>query len=330
MKKIIITGGSGFIGTNLVDYLKNNYKIINLDLKKPVNNDHNEYWIQSDILDSDRLEKIILSENPAYIVHLAAKADVEGKSMKNYDVNTVGTRNIIHAANKIKNNLSRLVITSTQFVYQGDGFPTSDKDYEPYTLYGESKVINENDTRKLVDDEIIWSIIRPTNIWGPWHWRYPEEFWKVLAKGYYFHPKTKKPVMRSYGFVLNVCHQIKQILELPNEQVNKKIFYAGDEPIELDRWVNAFSNAQIGRNVKEVPAGLVKTIAFVGDVFEKFGMNFPITSSRFQSMTTSNSAPMKDTQNILGGSPYTLEEGVSITIEWMKKYYPELVKVKKS
>lgn len=327
MEKIIITGGSGFIGTNLVEYLKEEYLVLNLDIKGPVNSDHNDLWTKCDILNSEKLDKIIQDEKPNYIIHLAAKADVEGKTLKEYDVNTVGTRNIIYSSNKVKKYLSRLVITSTQFVFQGEGFPRSDDHYEPYTIYGESKIINEKDTKNMVDDEITWTIIRPTNIWGPWHWRYPDEFWKVLSKGFYFHPKKNKPVLRSYGFVLNVCFQIKKILELPEEKINKEIFYVGDESIELDRWVNAFSLALVGKKVKEVPGGFVKPIALLGDVFEKTGLKFPITSSRFKSMTTSNSAPMDKTKKILGGSPYTLEEGVELTIDWLKKHYPELVKV---
>lgn len=327
MTKIVVTGGSGFIGTNLIDYLKNDYDLINIDKKPPIKSSHKDFWVSCNLLDKRKLEQLFRKERPQAIVHLAARADVDGISLDDYKDNTEGTRNVIYAANTIKNDLSKLIITSTQFVYQADGYPSSDWDYEPYTIYGESKVVNENDTRELVDKRINWTIIRPTNIWGPWHWRYPDEFWKVLSKGLYFHPRTEKPIYRSYGFVLNVCHQIRKILELPNDKVHKEVFYVGDEPIELEKWVNAFSLAQTGRKVKVVPGNFIKFLAIFGDVTTAFGLGFPITSSRFKSMTTSNSAPMKKTIEVLGYPPYSLQDGVNITTKWLKNYHPKLVKI---
>lgn len=64
-------------------------------------------------------------------------------------------------------SVKHLIITSTQYVYRpGMDLPKNDADYNPHTKYGESKVINEKDIRTS-NIKYSWTIIRPTNIWGP-------------------------------------------------------------------------------------------------------------------------------------------------------------------
>ena len=166
---------------------------------------------------------------------------------------------------------------------------------------------------------------RPDSTWGPWHIRYPCEFWKVLSKGMYFHP-GKKPVVRSYGYVGNVVSQMISILESPEQKVNGKVYYVGDRPMDIYKWVNIFSLKQIGRNVTVVPRLALKFLALCGDFLAILKIRFPLTSSRYKSMTTGNTAPMEKTFEDLGEPPYSLEEGIDETIEWMKKYHPELIR----
>ncbi len=323
--KILITGGSGFIGTNLIEYIRNEYSLINIDINPPNNPDQIKYWYKCDILDKSKLLGIFNEYNPICVIHLAARADVEGKTLDDYKANTIGTQNVLESVMDTT-SVKRIIITSTQFVNQYHGVPKHDEDFAPHTVYGESKVITETLTRKA-DLKCCWTIIRPTNIWGPWHWRYPHEFWKVIAKGKYLHPSNQK-VVRSYGYVGNVCWQIKRIFELDKNIVNKNVFYVGDESINILEWVNLFSKYQIGKNVKQVDKNILKLIAFFGDLLKIVDIKFPLTSSRLKSMTTSNEAPMSKTFQVLGNSPYSLNEGVIKTIDWLREYYPELVKIK--
>jgi len=323
--KILITGGSGFIGTNLIEYLSQNYEfLLNIDIKSPQNHDHNPYWHECDIKNYDEMKKIFFEFSPEVVIHLAARADVDGKTLDDYKDNTEGTRVLLDVI-KLTKSVKHVIITSTQFVNQYHGLPKHDEDYAPHTVYGESKVITEQLTRKA-ELECAWTIIRPTNIWGPWHNRYPHEFWRIIAGGKYFHPRGK-PVYRSYGFIGNVIWQILRILELPAETINRKTLYAGDEPIELFEWTNGFSLAQTGRSVKQLPTVFLRGIAYFGELLKIFDIKFPITLSRLESMTTSNPAPMRSTFELLGDPPYKLTDGINITVEWMKIYHPELIKI---
>lgn len=323
--KILISGGSGFIGTNLIEFLKYQ-EIKNIDIKAPKNLEQNKFWVECDILDKAKLLKIFTDFKPEYVIHLAARADVDGKTLDDYKANIEGTENFLEAI-KSCDTIKRIVITSTQFVNQYNGTPKHDEDFAPHTIYGESKVLTEKLTRNACL-QCCWTIIRPTNIWGPWHWRYPHEFWKVISQGRYFHPINQE-VMRSYGYVGNVCWQIMKIIEKDEDLVNRQVFYVGDYSINILNWVNEFSKFQIGKNVRQIDFKYLKVIAIIGDILGNFNVKFPLTSSRLKSMTTSNVAPMKKTYQILGYPPYNLNEAVKETIDWLKKYHPNLIKVKK-
>lgn len=325
--KVLITGGSGFIGTNLVAKLLalGKYTLLNVDSERPHIKEHEKYWTNCSILDSQKLNETVSNFKPDAVIHLAAKTDTDPQhSLEDYQVNMKGSENLFNAI-KQTSSVKKAIITSTQFVNQYHGVPKHDEDFAPHTKYGESKVIMEKMLRNF-GLQCAWVIIRPTNIWGPWHIRYPHEFWKVLSKGLYFHP-GKQPVIRSYGYVGNVVYQIIEMLESAEEKIDKQVFYVGDEPIDIYHWVNGFSLKQIGKKVRVMPRFFVKLLAITGDILALLHIRFPLTSSRYKSMTSSNSAPMEKTIKAFGTPPYSLDQGIDETVEWLKVQHPELVKI---
>lgn len=324
--RILITGGSGFIGTNLTETLyQNGIEFCNIDLVSPKIALLNKYWVKCDILDYNKLEKCFNDFKPTAVVHLAAETDTDpSKTLKDYRVNTVGSLNVLNLI-KATESVERFILTSTQFVNQSEKGPLHDEDYAPHTIYGESKIISERDLRKS-EINATWTIIRPTNIWGPWHLRYPFEFWKIIGEGKYIHP-GHQCVIRSYGYVGNVVDQILTILNKPHDDVANKVYYVGDPPLNLFDWVNGFSLKQTGKEVRVAPRFVVYAIAIFGDFLKYFGIRFPISTSRYRSMTTDNPAFMGKTFDELGKSKYSLEEGIDQTIIWLKQNHPHLVKI---
>ena len=319
--RLLVTGGSGFIGTNLVtEFGEYDGELQNLDIQSPLDPTQRGFWHNVDILNQKRLNAVFQQFQPHWVIHLAARAECDENTTveAGYRVNIEGTRNVLEAICATP-SVQRAIITSSQFVCAPGRLPKDDTDYFPETIYGESKVITEQLTRET-DLPICWTIIRPTNVWGPWHMRYRREFWRVLERGLYTHP-GRQPVIRSYGYVKNVVHQIRKIFDVDVDLVRGQTFYLGDRPINLFDWVNGFSEALTGREVRVVPRSLMRALALLGDIPTYLtGKPFLINSSRFRSMTTDYQTPMKRTFELFGENPYTLEDGIRETVEWLQSH----------
>jgi nucleoside-diphosphate-sugar epimerase len=319
--KILITGGSGFIGTNVIDVLSAlPGKILNYSLDPPLKTEHRQYWQLGDILDEAKMIAAFQKFQPDRVLHLAARAECDENTTleEGYRVNIDGTRNVLNAI-RATPSAQRAIITSSQFVCAPGPLPKSDTDYFPETIYGQSKVATETLTRNA-DLPICWTIIRPTNIWGPWHMRYRREFWRVVQRGLYVHP-GRQPVIRCYGYVKNIVHQIQKIFEASPDKVRGKTFYLGDPPINLLDYAEGFSKALTGRRVRVIPRSVMRALALLGDIPTRItGKAFLINSSRFRSMITNYATPMQRTFDVLGANPYTLEEAIAETVDWLRSY----------
>ena len=318
--KILLTGASGFIGTNAVTlFTAGGDTVCNLDPQPPLNPAHLPFWKQADILDPVALQAAFAEFAPEAVIHLAARTDCDEETTveAGYRLNTEGTRHVLDAIQATP-SIRRAIITSSQFVC-GPGYPPKhDEDFHPVTVYGQSKVIAEQLTRAAALP-CTWTIVRPTNIWGPWHQRYQREFWRVVAKGWYVHPGGA-PVVRCYGYVGNVLRQMRKILDLAPEFVHEQVFYVGDQPGDIARWVNAFSLALRGKRVRVVPRPILAAAGLLGDAISRvLGRPFYINSSRFHSMTSDYLVNMDKTFLLLGPPPVSLEAGVAETVAWLRQ-----------
>jgi nucleoside-diphosphate-sugar epimerase len=317
--KILVTGASGFIGTNYIDfYSSQDCELLNVDIQKPLKPVHERFWKKGDIMDPAELEAIFAEFLPTYVVHMAARADCDESTTveDGYAVNTTGTNNVLNAIRKTP-SIERVIIVSSQYVAGPSRLPEHDEDYFPHTVYGQSKVITERLTRKA-NLGCTWTLVRPTNIWGPWHMRYRREAWRMIDLGMYMHPGWK-PVVRSYGYVGNIVWQMDQIFRAPKEIVDRQVFYLGDRPGDIYEWVNSFSIALKGKSAWRVPRYVLAPVGQIGDLFAKRGKTFPLTSSRFNNMISDYHTSMDKTFEIFGNPPYSLHQGVKETVSWLER-----------
>jgi len=319
--RLLLTGGSGFIGTNLIAYYKDKADaIVNLDIAEPLNSDHTCFYQKTDIMNAEQLTHAFIKFKPTHIIHLAARTDcVEGVDVyAEYDLNITGTKHVLDAI-KATESIERVIITSSQYVCGPDHYPQNMEDYGPHTVYGQSKVLTEQLTR-AANLDCVWTLTRPENIWGSWHMRYRREAWNVIRKGLYLHPGGA-PVRRCYGYVGNVVWQMNQILKSDPEIVHEQVFYLGDRAMDIYDWVNEFSR-QLGKGrAKKIPRPILQSIGLLGDISTKLtGRKFPLTSSRFRSMTEDYLTPIENSFTVFGEPPYSLEDGVRETVMWLNQY----------
>ena len=313
--RILITGGSGFIGTNLLEDLlaSKKYDLINIDVKPSKIPEIQKITRICDIRNSTELRKIVKEFDPEYIVHLAARTDLNGKSLEDYSSNIAGVNNLIETANSLS-NLKKILITSSMLVCKAGYQPKHQTDYCPTTLYGESKVETERITRS-VNLKCDWAIIRPTSIWGPYFDITYRNFFDMVRAKRYFHI-GKKSCTKTYGYVGNAIYQLESILFKDTSRNPNKVYYLGDEPTNIEEWANEIAN-QENHKVIRMPYFIIKVAALLGDTLARIGITFPMTSFRLKNMTTDNIIDLSNTDNIAPIRPFSRKEGVIQTLNWL-------------
>jgi UDP-glucose 4-epimerase len=219
--KIIVTGGSGFIGSNVVKYLSKNHEVKIFDFKKPDNLD-NEF-IQGDITDSKHVINSI--KDCDVVIHLAATLGVvntETNPVLTLDTNLGGTINVLEAC-KI-NKIKKIIFSSSSEVYGEPLKIPMDEDDKPIpmTTYGIAKFAAEEYIKAYSKTfGLEYTLFRLFNVYGDQQatdWVLPEFVSKAISnKDIIVHGDGLQT--RSFCYVTDISNAFSLTLDKANGQL---------------------------------------------------------------------------------------------------------------
>jgi nucleoside-diphosphate-sugar epimerase len=181
-KKILLTGGAGFIGTSLARRLVNDNELVvldNLHRDSLTGTDLAEHpnlnFVQGDVLDLELMKK--LTEAATHVVHMAAIAGVDKvleSPVRTMRVNLIGTSNVLEAAHEA-GGVERLVDFSTSEVFGTHAYKVEETHVtsqgsvgEARWTYAVSKLAGEYLAHSYFDEYGLPAVsVRPFNVYGP-------------------------------------------------------------------------------------------------------------------------------------------------------------------
>ncbi|WP_316817954.1 NAD-dependent epimerase/dehydratase family protein [Pedobacter nyackensis] len=301
MKNVRITGSSGFVGQNLIPYLKDKGLTIQPVLRKELEN------IQVDSLkDSD------------VIVHLAGKAhDLKQSSnpQEYYSVNYELTKKLFDVF--LQSHASKFIFISSvkSAADSVDGILSESDKPNPQTDYGKSKLMAE----KYIEQQVLpegksYIILRPCMIHGPGNKGNLNLLYQFVKKGIPY-PLAAFKNKRSFLSIENLCFVIERIIE--KESIPSGIYnVADDEALSTNEVVRILGNS-LGKKAKlcSIPIGLVRLAAGIGS-----WLHLPLTNERLYKMTESyvvSNHKIKEGLNAL--LPVPSREGLRTTADSFKE-----------
>jgi len=222
MEKILITGISGFLGWNLARRLTDKYHIYGTCLDNPVSIPGVETFT-FDLSDWSKIERLCQAVNPTVIVHTAAYSNPDYCELHHKEaltLNTFATRELAKSANRLG---SRLIYTSTDFVFDGKrGDYSEADDPAPINYYGKTKFLGELEITNHCSHYVT---LRIGTLYGRGNGVRPN-FFETLEQQLL---AGKKPscIVDQYRTFLFVEDAVQAISQLIGEKTLKGLFHLG-------------------------------------------------------------------------------------------------------
>lgn len=281
----IITGGSGFIGSHLIENLiesKIFNKIIILDIYQLVIVNEKLSFFSCNIME---VIKIPLEDKYDYtIFHLAALCKEPGYSWEEYfETNYFGTKNVCEFA--LRNKIKNIIFTSTMMVYKAGEKRNNEEDLTaPETAYGISKLLaeevllswkNSNPNHRL-------RIVRSGVVFGKGENGNFTKLHNALKKNLFVYVGRKDTIKGSI-YVKDVVNFINFILTDTNERIIYNFVFPGPDTIE-EICMTMCSVMGWKRFIPIIPFRVLLLLSFIFEFLNQIGIKNPIHHRRIEKL----------------------------------------------
>ena len=325
MKRVLVTGATGFLGKYLVEELINNgYEVVAQGRKENILNNLKEQY-KVNILKCSLNEIKNIDMNIDCVIHAAALSTVWGKWQDFYDSNVLGTENVIKFC--LKNNVIRLIYVSSPSVYSAkfDRFNIKEEDFDKnnkLNFYIKSKILAENLINKIDNQKLETVIIRPRGLFGIGDTSLVPRLINANSKiGIPLFNDGKNIV--DITCVENVAYSLRLAME--KEEANGNIYnITNGDPTEFKNILDKlFTELEERANYRKMNINLMYFVASVIELFYKLFRIYKepmITKYTIATLGYSQSLNIEKAKKDLGYNPkITLEEGIKKYAEHERK-----------
>ena len=304
--KIIITGGTGFIGRNLAEGLHNDgYHIVATGRDSKVGRLLQSQGIEfkaANLLSLSQLEEAF---SPAdCVIHCAAKAGDWGLYNEFHEANVVGTRHVIQGC--LRHGIKRVVFISTPSVYVDGTDRFNIRESEPLpprqlTHYSATKLAAERELFRSTQKGVDVIVFRPRAVYGPHDRNFIPRIARMAERGRF--PLIAGGKSRvDVTYIGNFLDIVRAALGAPHEAWNQVYNASNGDPIPISRWFELMLGI-VGvpfqpKNVPEIAAWSVAALTELATRLP-FGPRQPLTTrfsvrymARSMTLSTEKAAKM--------------------------------------
>ena len=314
---ILVTGGSGFLGTNLVtDLLTDGHNVLIYDKRR--SQKYPDLCIVSDIRDQVKLNDSMQGVDAVY--HLAAEHSDNLRPVSlYYDVNVGGAKSIIYGLKN--NNIRKLIFTSSVAVYGSSSRERDElSEIKPTNDYGRSKHESEvvfNEWAKADNDSCL-AIVRPTVIFGEGNRGNVYRLLNQITSGKFVmigNGKNKK----SMAYVRNISQFLKKLLNGINRPGIQVYNYADKPDLTIGELVSIALD-KLGKKGKtdfHIPASMGLLFGYAFDFLATITRKkYPISSVRVKKFCAESVIIAEKLKETGFKAPYSLAQGLNRTIQF--------------
>lgn len=312
--KIAIIGGSGFVGTNLLNLLSKDqdFTTINIDINPSAV--HSELTVVGDVLNQPSLEKNLAGVDAVVLLAAEHRDDVSPVSLY-YDVNVQGMRNVLQAMHS--HGVKRIIFTSSVAIYGLDkDNPDESFPADPFNHYGKSKWQAEQVLQDWYKDHSDWTIrvVRPTVVFGEGNRGNVYNLLKQIASGR-FMLIGKGNNQKSMSYIGNIAAFLRYLTT--DVQPGVEIFNYVDKPDFTTIDLVSQTSAVLGKKIPttSIPYWLGMLGGYGFDVLAFLTRKkLSISSVRVKKFCAVTKYDSTKAMNSGFKPPYTMQEGLQRTL----------------